>query len=192
MHSMDSVLSAASLAMDAFAVAICTGACGAAVPARTAALRMGVAFGAFQFIMPYIGFLLGAYAINMIASFDHWVAFGLLAFVGVNMIRESFEIRTTSDNPKLQRESDSTRPATLLYLAVATSIDALAVGAGFALDSRPVGILAASAGIITAVLAYLGVVFGKRIGCEAGSKVEFAGGTVLILIGANILRTHIF
>lgn len=186
MYFLDSILSAASLAMDAFAVALCMGASGGGAATINAALRMGAACGAFQFIMPLGGWFLGSHALNLIASFDHWVAFGLLAFVGGNMIRGSFgEPEASADVP------DPTKSLALLYLAVATSIDALAVGASFALSARPVLPLAIAAGIITAALGFLGVHLGKYVGCKMGKRVEFAGGVVLILIGLNILREHI-
>ncbi len=184
-YALDSFLSAASLAMDAFAVALCMG---ASVPAagRGMAARMGFACGVFQLLMPLGGWLLGSYAIGYIASFDHWVAFGLLAFVGGNMIRGSFGQEEASWS------ADPTRSWALAYLAVATSIDALAVGASFALADRPVMVLAVSAGLITAALCYAGVLCGKFAGCKFGKRVEFLGGVVLILIGLNILRQHLF
>jgi putative Mn2+ efflux pump MntP len=170
--------------MDAFAVSLCVGA-GMRGAVGGVAIRLGGACGAFQFFMPMVGWLLGAYALGMISSFDHWVAFALLAFVGGNMIRGSLSKGETCP-------PDPTRPLTLLYIALATSIDALAVGASFAITDRPVLSLAAASGLITVVLCVLGVVFGRRAGARFGSRVECAGGVILILIGLNILREHIF
>lgn len=184
MYILDSLLSAASLAMDAFAVSLCMGA-STAVAGRGTAVRMASACGAFQFLMPLGGWLIGAYAINLISSFDHWVAFALLAFVGGNMIKGSFSSEETC------YAMDPTKSWTLFYLALATSIDALAVGAGFAISGRPIMWLAGSAGVITAILCYFGVSFGKLAGCKVGRKVAFIGGVVLILIGLNILRQHL-
>lgn len=183
MYFVDSLLSAASLAMDACAVSLCIG---ASVPGagRGTAVRMGAACGIFQFFMPLAGWLVGAYAAGPIASFDHWVAFGLLALVGGNMIRGSRSEEETC------YPQDPTLSLTLFYLAVATSIDALAVGASFALTARPIAPLAVSAGLITYALCHIGVRFGERIGCKRGKRVELAGGIVLILIGLNILREH--
>jgi putative Mn2+ efflux pump MntP len=184
MYFFDSLLSAVSLAMDASAVALCVGA-GISGDVRGASLRFGATCGAFQFFMPFIGWYLGAYAINLIASFDHWVAFALLAFVGGNMIRGSF-----ADNRCYA--VDPTKSLSLLYIAIATSIDALAIGASFAITDRPVFLLAAGAGIVTLVLCCLGVIFGRSAGAKLGGRVEFAGGVILFVIGLNILREHLF
>ena len=185
MYLADSLFSAASLAMDAFAVALCIGAGAAAAP-RGAALRLSCACGSFQFLMPLFGWLLGAYSISFIAAFDHWVAFGLLALVGGNMIFSSLSSETKSCS------ADATRGRSLFCLALATSIDALAVGTSFSIAGRPIVPLAVGAGIITAVLCYAGVIFGRLAGSKIGKRVEFVGGVVLALIGLNILREHLF
>lgn len=182
---LESVLSALSLSMDAFAVALCIGACVVGATYGTA-FRMGAACGIFQFVMPLIGWFLGAYCISYISAYDHWVAFGLLALVGVNMIRSSFAPPEACDT------SDPTRSAALLYLALATSIDALAVGASFAVIHKPVFLLAVSAGIATAMLCFGGVRIGRLAGCRLGKRVELAGGILLCLIGLNILRMHLW
>jgi putative Mn2+ efflux pump MntP len=182
--SIDSLLSAASLAMDALAVSLCVGARGRTGMWGTA-LRMGAACGLFQFFMPLGGWFLGAYALSLIASIDHWVAFGLLAFVGGRMISGSFR------NDACPAD-DPTKSAALFYLALATSVDALAVGASFALTGRHVFPLAVSAGAITAALCVAGVIFGHRAGVKLGSRAELAGGIVLVIIGINILREHLF
>jgi putative Mn2+ efflux pump MntP len=179
----DSILSAASLAMDALAVSLCIGAHNHD-GMRGTALRMSAACGAFQFFMPLIGWFLGVYALSLISSFDHWVAFGLLAFVGGGMIRGSFK-------GEVCPTEDPTKSGALLLLALATSIDALAVGASFALAGRRVFALAAFAGTITAVLCCAGVMLGNRAGPKLGSRAEMLGGIVLIMIGLNILRLHV-
>jgi putative Mn2+ efflux pump MntP len=145
---------------------------------------MGAACGIFQFFMPLIGWLLGAYSMDYIASFDHWVAFGLLALVGGNMIRGSF-------SPVESCSVDPTRMTVLLYLALATSIDALAVGASFAMVDKSVWWLATVAGTATGALCFGGVQVGRRVGCRLGKRGELAGGVILCLIGLNILRAHI-
>ncbi|MDR0616736.1 MAG: manganese efflux pump MntP family protein [Synergistaceae bacterium] len=183
-YYVDSLLSAASLAMDALAVSLCVGARGGAGTCGTA-LRMGAACGAFQFFMPLGGWVLGAYALSLIDSIDHWVAFGLLAFVGCRMIRGSFEENVCP-------AGDPTKSAAIFYLALATSVDAMAVGASFALTDRHVFPLAVSAGVITAGLCVAGVIFGSRAGAKLGNRAELLGGAVLIMIGLNILRGHIF
>ena len=185
MFVLESVLSALSLSMDAFAVALCMGA-SVAGAGRGTGLRMGAACGAFQFFMPIIGWFLGAYCLDYIASVDHWVAFGLLALVGGNMVRGSFA------PPEECGTKDPTLSPTLLYLALATSIDALAVGASFAMIQRPVLLLALVAGVSTAVLCFGGVQAGRVAGNRLGKRVELAGGVLLCLIGLNILRSHLW
>ncbi|MDR1621318.1 MAG: manganese efflux pump MntP family protein [Synergistaceae bacterium] len=180
----ESVVSALSLSMDAFAVALCIGACAVGGTYRTA-LRMGTACGAFQFFMPLVGWLLGTYSLDYIASLDHWAAFGLLALVGGDMIRSSFA-------PQEVRDTAPMTTAMLLYLALATSIDALAVGASFAMVGKPALWLAAVAGLSTAALCFGGVQAGRLAGSKLGKRVEFVGGALLCLIGFNILRAHLW
>jgi putative Mn2+ efflux pump MntP len=170
--------------MDAFAVALCIGACAVGDTYRTA-FRVGAACGAFQFFMPFAGWFLGTYSLEYIASFDHWAAFGLLALVGGNMIRSSF-------SPEEVRDSAPMSVATLLYLALATSIDALAVGASFAMVDKPVSWLAVVAGLATGALCFAGVQVGRLAGCKLGKRAELVGGALLCSIGLNILRTHLW
>jgi putative Mn2+ efflux pump MntP len=194
MYLWDSLLSAASLAMDAFAVSMCIGAGAAKAPKTSkvsvagngAGVRMGFACGVFQLAMPIIGWFAGEYVIGYISAFDHWLAFGLLALVGGNMIRGAF-----GPPESCAYENDPTKSWALLYLALATSIDALAVGASFAIADRPVTLLAVSAGAITAVLCFAGIRIGGCAGAKMGKKVELAGGLILVLIGLNILREHL-
>jgi putative Mn2+ efflux pump MntP len=150
------------------------------------AFRMGAACGIFQFFMPLLGWLLGAYSVDHIASFDHWVGFGLLALVGGNMIRGSFAPPETRD------AADPTQSAAFLYLALATSIDALAVGVSFAMLNKPVFLLATIAGLATAALCFAGVHAGRLVGYKLGKRMELVGGTLLCMIGLNILRTHLW
>jgi putative Mn2+ efflux pump MntP len=171
--------------MDAFAAALCIGACAVGATFGTA-FRMGLACGIFQFAMPILGWFAGAYCAASVDAFDHWIAFGLLAFVGGNMIRSSFAPPEEIDS------ADPTRSITLFYLALATSIDALAVGAGFALVQKPVLPLSVCAGLVTALLCFSGVLAGRKAGRALGKRVELAGGILLCLIGLNILRTHLW
>lgn len=183
----ESFLPALSLSLDAFAVAICIGLGICETEAnRKAAFRMGIACGGFQFFMPFLGWFLGAYFLDYISSFDHWVAFALLSLVGGNMIRSSLLSFQTCDI------SDPTRLSALFYLALATSLDALAVGTSLSIVSKPVVWLATLAGIITATLCFIGVQSGRALGIKFGKRVELIGGTILILIGLNILREHLF
>ena len=182
---LESILSALSLSMDAFAVALCIGACVIGATYGTA-FRMGAACGVFQFGMPLAGWFLGAYCVEYISSIDHWVAFGLLAIVGGNMIRGSFA------PPESCNTEDPTQSAVLFYLALATSIDALAVGASFAVVHKPVFWLAIFSGVATAALCFGGVRVGRLVGSRLGKRVELAGGVLLYLIGFNILFTHLW
>jgi putative Mn2+ efflux pump MntP len=182
-YYIDSLLSAVSLAMDAFAVALCVGS-SAKTNLRGIAVGLGVTCGAFQFLMPFIGWLLGEYALSLFASVDHWVAFILLSYAGGSMIRSSFE----EDS---HRAASPEKPAELLYLGLATSMDALAVGASFAISGRSVTLLAMGAGTVTCALCYLGVIIGRRVGSKMGKKAEGLGGTILIAIGISILYSHL-
>ena len=179
------LLSAASLSMDAFAASLGIGACLGA-GASAAALRVGVACGGFQFLMPLAGWWLGSRFLEQICGYDHWVAFALLLFVGANMIRESF-----AKEDSFCESPDASCGIGLLLVATATSVDALAVGLGFAAMGLPVVALSSSAGIITALLSFVGVLIGFRTAHILGRRAEFAGGLVLCIIGANILRIHL-
>lgn len=170
------------LSMDAFAVSICKGLSVQKLSAKHAVLA-GLYFGGFQFLMPVIGWLLGSRFENMISAFDHWIAFGLLVIIGINMIQESFE--------EAEKLDDSFAVKTMLMLAVATSIDALAVGVSFAFLS--VSIIPASAiiGVTTFCLSAAGIYIGHIFGLKYKSKAELAGGVILILIGLKILLEHL-
>ena len=185
MSLIEMLLSAASLSMDALAASLGIGACLGAVT-RGAAGRVAVACGGFQFVMPLAGWLLGTTFLGLISGYDHWVAFALLLIVGGNMIRESFGTEDPTCTP-----TDPSCGVPLLTVALATSIDALAVGIIFAAVNASVLVLAVAAGLITAVLCFCGVLAGGRVGGYLGKRVEFAGGLVLCLIGLNILRAHL-
>ena len=170
--------------MDAFAVSVCKGlSVGRATKGQMA--LTGAWFGGFQGLMPLIGYLVGKSFASYITSFDHWIAFALLAFIGLNMIKESFsEEENCSDC--------SFAVKVMLIMAIATSIDALAVGITFAL-LPDVNILAAVAFIasITFVLSALGVKFGAFFGAKYKKGAEILGGTVLVLMGTKILLEHL-
>ncbi len=184
MHFFEMLLSAASLSMDALAASLGIGACLGGASAG-AAFRVAGACGGFQFLMPLAGWLIGRRFLEAIADYDHWAAFFLLLLVGGNMIRESFAPEDTTCPP-----SNPSCGLPLLAVAVATSIDALAVGISFAAVRAPVMVLASSAGVITFGACFAGVMAGFRAGRLLGRKMEFAGGAVLCLIGLNILRAH--
>ncbi len=179
------VMIALGLSMDAFAVAVCKGLATKKFSAKTM-LWVGVWFGAFQAAMPLIGYFLGSRFEKYIVSFDHWIAFVLLGIIGINMIRESFECE--------EEACDDTSFSTMFLLAVATSIDALAVGISFAfLQGASVSIYTAVLliGTITLALSAVGFVVGNRFGAKYKSRAELAGGVILILMGLKILLEHL-
>ena len=171
------------LSMDAFAVSVCKGLSVRKIKPKHS-LIAGAYFGGFQALMPVIGWLLGKQFESLIKSFDHWIAFVLLALIGANMIREAF-----SDDEK---QSDSFSPKTMLPLAVATSIDALAVGVTFAFLDVSIVPAALCIGVTTFVLSAAGIRAGSVFGARFQSKAEIAGGIVLILMGIKILIEHLF
>lgn len=177
-------LLAVGLGLDAFSVAIGIGAANHK-KSWAPVLRLSFAFGLFQFVMPFIGWLAGSTVVGLIESFDHWIAFALLAVVGGKMIREGFEAE--SDEGK----GDRTRGWPLFLLSIATSIDALAVGFSFSLLKTPIALPAVIIGAVCFVMTAVGMVFGKALKKIFGKKVEIAGGLVLIGIGVKILIEHL-
>lgn len=175
---------AVGLSMDAFAVSVCKGLSTQKLKAKHY-LIIGAWFGGFQALMPTIGYFLGSTFEKYITSFDHWVAFILLAIIGGNMIREGCLKEDGKAN-------DSFSFKTMIVLAVATSIDALAVGITFAL-LPDVNIVAAVSfiGVITFVISAIGLKVGNIFGLKYKSKAEIAGGVILILIGTKILLEHL-
>ncbi len=171
------------LSMDAFAVAVCKGLKMQRLNLKQTAL-IALFFGGFQAIMPLIGWLLGANFKDYIVDFDHWIAFVLLAFIGGKMVYESFKNEEDDDCDKFDIKE-------LFVLAIATSIDALAVGITFAF--LQVNIISAITliGITTFILAAVGVFIGHKFGAVYKSKAELAGGLILILIGLKILLEHL-
>lgn len=178
------LLIAVGLSMDAFAVSICKGLATKKVGVKHM-LIVGLWFGGFQALMPLIGYFLGSTFEEYITRFDHWVAFVLLALIGGNMIREAL-------SGEEEKANDSLGVREMLILAVATSIDALAVGVTFALLPG-VNIAAAVSfiGVITFVISAAGIKVGNVFGAKCKSKAELAGGVILILIGLKILLEHL-
>lgn len=177
-------LLAVGLGVDAFSVAIGIGASNNK-KSWTPILRLSLAFGLFQFVMPLIGWLAGSTVVDRIQSFDHWIAFALLVLVGGKMIREGFE--KESDEQK----TDQTRGWPLFLLSIATSIDALAVGFSFSLLKTDLLFPAAIIGVVCFVMTAVGMIFGKGLARIFGRKVEILGGLVLIAIGMKILIEHL-
>ncbi len=181
------LLIAVGLSMDAFAVAICKGLSLRRITLGRSAV-VGVWFGGFQALMPIVGYFVGAAFSDAIKSVDHWVAFALLALIGVNMIKESFEKENVEECESCNGSPLS--PRNMLPMAVATSIDALAVGVSFAFLGVNIWSAAACIGITTLVLSMAGVKIGGTFGSHYKSKAELAGGIILILIGLKILLEH--
>ncbi len=178
------VIIAVSLAMDAFAVAICKGLNMRKINLKQTAL-IALFFGGFQAGMPLIGWFIGSKFAHYITSIDHWVTFILLAIIGGKMIYESFQNDDDCEeccNAKLDLKE-------LTALAIATSIDALAVGVAFALtyEQNEVFVAVTLIGIITAVLSAIGVFIGHKFGAKYKNKAELAGGLVLVLMGVKFL-----
>ena len=173
------VLTSFGLAMDAFAVSVGGGICLKKANFKDAFL-ISLFFGGFQFLMPILGWLAGLSFRELIERFDYWVAFILLAFIGLKMIYESFD-----DDDE---EGTNFRSLSVLFtLAIATSIDALAVGLGFSMIEIPIFSSALIIGVITFILCFLGVFLGDKFGHVFEKKAEFVGGLVLIFIGVKIL-----
>lgn len=183
MDILELLLIAAGLSMDAFAVSICKGLSVQRLKPRHYLLT-GAWFGGFQALMPSIGFLLGSAFDQYISAFDHWIAFVLLAFIGGNMVRESL-----SGDEECHDDSFGLR--TMFLLAVATSIDALAVGVTFAFLRVQILPAVAFIGCTTFVLSIVGVRVGTVFGARYKSRAELAGGGILVLMGVKILVEHL-
>jgi manganese efflux pump family protein len=173
---------ALGLAMDAVAVSV---SCGITLkkPRLTDALRISGSFGLFQAVMPVLGWMAGLGFRKWIENLDHWVALGLLSFIGIRMIIES---RHASE-----KKMCPTRPGVLFMLSVATSIDALAVGLSFSLLKIVIWGPVLVIGLVTFLLSFVAVMVGRRVGAAFERKVEAAGGAILIIIGVKILLQHL-
>lgn len=176
---------AVGLAMDAFSVCISAGIV-IPKPDRGHYFRMAFAFGFFQFIMPVIGYAAGRTVEPYINTFDHWIALALLTYIGGKMMYEG--IKAEEDHVC----KDPSRGKTLLVLAIATSIDALAVGLSFGVLSKPVIVPAIIIGLVCAAFSATGIALGKKIGCIIGRRAEIVGGLFLIGIGVKILIEHMY
>lgn len=170
------------LSMDAFAVSICKGLCMKKFNIKNA-LIIALYFGFFQALMPTIGYFAGSAFAKFVQSVDHWIAFGLLSLIGINMIRESFE---TKENEE-KNENDDVSFRTMILLAIATSIDALAVGVTFAFEKINLPLSVTVIGCTTFLISFAGVKTGQVFGSRFSKKAQIAGGIILILIGLHIL-----
>ena len=171
--------------MDCLAVSICSG-CSSCKPNLTTALKTSFFFGLFQGGMPVIGWLLGYSLFDYIASIDHWIAFGLLAFIGVKMIVEGVKENGTLKN------FNPFKLSVLIGLSVATSIDALVVGLSFGFLNLPILFPVIVIGAVTFIASMLGMLFGKNIPAKRSRQALILGGIILISIGIKILIEHSF
>lgn len=177
---------AIGLAMDAFAVSIGKGLSVRKIEPRHT-MSVGLWFGGFQALMPLVGYMLGVSFSSLVQNVDHWIAFGLLGFIGVNMIREA----ASGDSCECGEVDADFSVRKMLLLAIATSIDALAVGVSFAFLGVNIWTAIALIGLITMVISMIGLRIGNIFGCRYKSKAEIVGGCVLILMGCKILFEHI-
>ena len=178
------IVIAVGLSMDAFAVSICKGLSVRRLRSRHNII-CGLYFGGFQALMPVLGWLLGRQFEALIKNVDHWIAFVLLALIGANMIREA--VKNEEENL-----NDSFSPKTMLPLAVATSIDALAVGVTFAFLDVMIVPAVSIIGVTTFIFSAAGVKIGNVFGAKYKSKAELVGGIVLVAMGIKILIEHLF
>lgn len=181
------LLMGVGLAMDAFAVSICKGLAMRKVNKKQAVV-IGLFFGGFQALMPFIGWLLGSQFESYITSIDHWIAFILLGFIGGKMIVEALKPEETVEIKEMDAPLDLKE---MLLLAVATSIDALAVGITFAFLDYPIVEAISIIGITTFCISVGGVYVGNFFGNKYKNKAEFAGGLILVIIGLRILFSHL-
>ena len=183
MGFLELLVIAVGVSMDAFAVSVCKG-----LSVRTLRSRyvfsVAMWFGGFQALMPLIGYFLGVSFADYVTEFDHWISFVLLGIIGGKMIKESLGDDSVEVNPDFSFK-------TMLALAVATSIDALAVGVSFAFLKVDIWLAVLLIGVTTAAFSGVGILIGNRFGALYKSKAEFAGGVILVLIGVKILIQHL-
>lgn len=185
MDLLSLIFTGIGLAMDASAVSIAKGMSLPNEKIKSYALKLGLAFGIFQGLMPLIGYLAGSTFSGYIQSIDHWVAFILLALIGLNMIKESYEEKESEEVSDLPLK-------VILLLAIATSIDALAVGVSFAFLKVNIVLACLIIAVVTFILSFICVMVGKRLGALFQKYAEIFGGIILIVIGAKILIEHLF
>lgn len=184
MNFIEILFIALSMAMDAFAVCLGVGAARQSEGPRPT-FRLPFHFGLFQFLMPVIGWFAGMTVVNYIEPFDHWVAFILLAFVGVRMIRSGF------NGTEASHKNDPSRGWNMVLLSVAVSIDALAIGLSLAIINVKIWYPAVVIGVVTGLVSLLGLRLGNSLGRKFGKRMEIIGGVVLILIGLRIVLMHL-
>lgn len=184
MGAFEALMIAVGLAMDAFAVAIGIGS-GRRANGPRSVFRLSFHFGLFQFFMPILGWLVGTTIADLVSSIDHWIAFGLLAFVGGHMVRSGIS------GEEAVGVGDPSRGRSLVMLSVATSIDALAIGLGLAMLQENIVYPSIVIGIVAAGFTLLGLAIGQRLGDIFGKRMEIIGGLILIVIGLRVLLIHL-
>lgn len=182
-------LLALALSMDAFAAALSQGAVARPRPRLAGALRVGLAFGLAQGLMPLLGWSLGLAFAPVIRDVDHWIALGLLSLIGGHMVHAGLSDRQA---PAVERALPLVRGWPLLAASLATSVDAAAAGVTLSVLDRPVGLVCAVIGLVTLAVSTAGVMIGRIAGAVAGRKAEIAGGLVLIGIGVKIVIEHVY
>jgi putative Mn2+ efflux pump MntP len=183
MQFIEIIIVALALSLDSFAVSFAAST-SHLIEDKRGAFRLAFHFGLFQFLMPVLGWALGSTIEPILAAYDHWIAFMLLAVVGIRMIR-------SANNPDLEGEhNDPSRGVTLVVLAIATSIDAMAVGLSMAMLRIAIWYPSIVIGLVTAGMSVLAIVGGTRVGGWMGKRAQIAGGIVLILIGVRIVISH--
>lgn len=182
MGFVELLLLSVGLGMDAFAVSVCKGISMKKMNWKKTCI-IGLYFGGFQALMPVLGYFLGSTFESVISNLDHWIAFGLLAIIGGNMIKDAFSKECDSFD-------DDVRFKAMIVLAIATSIDALAVGITFAFLKVNLILAISMIGVITFILAIVGTKVGNRFGDKYEKKAELVGGVILILLGIKILLEH--
>ena len=184
MEYLTILLISIALAMDAFAVSVSVGTC-CMVTSRRGKIRLAAHFGIFQAGMTALGWVMGETIVGYVAQFDHWIAFGLLVYVGSNLLRAGLGKKEEAF------EEDPSTGKTLVVLSVATSIDAFAVGLSIALLGIPVLFSVLSIGVVALLLSAVGLWMGRGLGDRFGRRMEVVGGLILLAIGIRIVVTHL-
>ena len=185
---LELVLIGISLSMDAFAISICKGLEMRSSRLKTAII-VGLFFGIAQAVMPLLGYYLGTAFASLITNYDHWVAFGLLVLIGGKMIYDGFHDKDS--NPTGVACKDKLDYKQLFIMAIATSIDALAVGISLAFDQTNIWLAISIIGVVTFIICVVGVLLGQKIGSKFQNKAQIVGGIVLCLVGLKILLEHL-
>ncbi|HSN93638.1 MAG TPA: manganese efflux pump MntP family protein [Anaerolineaceae bacterium] len=184
MQILTILLISLGLAMDCFAVSLAVGTCGQ-IPDLRGKLRLAAHFGIFQAGMTALGWILGGSLIQYVASWDHWIAFALLAYVAFKLLKSGL----TPDCEAFYQ--DPSKGRTMVLLSVATSIDAFAVGLSIAFMNVPILLSVISIGVVSALLSIIGLFGGHRLSCQFGKRMEIVGALVLLFIGFRVVVTHL-